>query len=294
MNALSALQKSTIGRTAARFVERWAPAAGARVAQRLWFTVPAVPASNRNGTAARIGAPFTVTVGRAVVRGQTWGDGPNAYLVHGWGGWGGQLAGLVRPLVEAGYRVVAYDAPSHGESGPGALGPRRSTVVEQAETLAAVVDAQGPAAAVVAHSLGGAATALALRNGLKADRVVLLAPAADPTKYLRAFVRGLGFGPRVLDRTRELVERRAGITLDGLNVPRAALEADTPPLLVVHDRDDREVPWTDGAAIAEAWPESTLVTTTGLGHRRLLRDPLVAAEVASFLRLAVPATHTNE
>jgi len=26
-----------------------------------------------------------------------------------------------------------------------------------------------------------------------------------------------------------------------------------PPLLVVHDRDDREVPWEDGAAIAAAW-----------------------------------------
>jgi hypothetical protein len=38
-----------------------------------------------------------------------------------------------------------------------------------------------------------------------------------------------------------------------------------------------------GAAIAAAWPGAELVTTEGLGHRRILRDPAVVARVTDFL-----------
>ncbi|MEZ4682380.1 MAG: alpha/beta fold hydrolase [Caldilineaceae bacterium] len=46
----------------------------------------------------------------------SWGSGPTVLLVHGWAGRGSQLAPLVAPLVNAGYRVVAFDAPAHGDS----------------------------------------------------------------------------------------------------------------------------------------------------------------------------------
>ncbi|HEX6673981.1 MAG TPA: TetR family transcriptional regulator, partial [Actinomycetes bacterium] len=49
-------------------------------------------------------------------------------------------------------------------------------------------------------------------------------------------------------------------------------------------RDDRETSWSDGRAIAIAWPDARLLTTTGLGHRRVLRDPEVVTQVAGFLR----------
>jgi hypothetical protein len=51
---------------------------------------------------------------------------------------------------------------------------------------------------------------------------------------------------------------------------------------VVHDEGDLEVPWQDGKTYAEAWPDSRLLTTRGLGHRRILREPEVMAAVAGF------------
>lgn len=53
--------------------------------------------------------------GRTVVV-ETWGEGEPVYLLHGWGGWRGQLGAFVAPIVEAGRRAVALDTPSHGES----------------------------------------------------------------------------------------------------------------------------------------------------------------------------------
>src|SRR5258708_21621269 len=55
-------------------------------------------------------------------------------------------------------------------------------------------------------------------------------------------------------------------------------------LLVLHDRYDREVPFAHGADIAKAWPEARLDALSGLGHRRLLRDPEVIAATTAFIQ----------
>jgi hypothetical protein len=73
-----------------------------------------------------------------------------------------------------------------------------------------------------------------------------------------------------------------GEPLGAFDLPRFARDL---PLtaLVIHDREDVEVPWREGAAIAAAWPGAELLTTQGLGHRRILRDPAVVARVSTFL-----------
>jgi pimeloyl-ACP methyl ester carboxylesterase len=291
---LAALQKSTIVRTFG-LLERFAPSLGACWAERLWFSVPRSrswpPEPPRS-----VGRPFIVDVHGRAVAGEAWGEDQGAsyggggalvYLVHGWGGWRGQLGALVDPLVEAGYRVVAFDAPSHGASDPGPEGAGRSTILEFADALAAVVAANGPAHAVVAHSLGATAAAYALGRGVTAERMVFVAPMADPLPYTRAFAGRLGFGERVRTRLVQRVERRVGMSMAAFDVPALARSVATPPLLLVHDRQDAETSWSDSAAIAQAWPSAHLVTTTGLGHRRLLRDPAVVTEVVGFV--ATPA-----
>src|SRR5690606_9574208 len=84
---------------------------------------------------------------------ESWGEGPAVVLVHGWGGWRGQLGAFVAPLVERGRRVVAFDAPGHGEAAPGVFGPGKGTFPEMVEALAAVAEHVGPAEGVVGHSL---------------------------------------------------------------------------------------------------------------------------------------------
>jgi pimeloyl-ACP methyl ester carboxylesterase len=81
------------------------------------------------------------------------------------------------------------------------------------------------------------------------------------------------------------LERRLGFSWKELNIPAFA-PAMRVPLLVIHDRDDREVGWNDGAAIAQSWPDAELVTTTGLGHHRIVSDPGVIRQVVTFLSRA--------
>jgi pimeloyl-ACP methyl ester carboxylesterase len=279
---LAAIQKSTIVRSFG-VLERVAPAVGARWAERLWFTVPR--AGGRRDRLVPPGRPFRAQVHGRTVAGETWGEGhrPVVYLVHGWGGWRGQLDAFAGPLAEAGHRVVAFDALSHGDSDPGPSGPGRSNALELADALTAVVAAHGPAAVVIAHSLGATAAAFAMRDGLAVGRAVFVAPMADPLPYTRTFAGRLGFGERIRTRLVRRIERRVGIPLSAFDVPAMARTIATPPLLLVHDRQDAETGWSDSEAIARSWPGARLVTTTGLGHRRILRDPAVAAEVTGFV-----------
>ena len=57
----------------------------------------------------------------------------------------------------------------------------------------------------------------------------------------------------------------------------------TAPALIVHDRDDHDVPYAHGEEIALAWPGAELLTTSGLGHRAVVRDPEVIRRTLAFL-----------
>jgi pimeloyl-ACP methyl ester carboxylesterase len=295
-------------RAAFRVLELLAPGPGGRWAESLWFTVPAAERAGRRSDAVHGRPPVAAAAGRRAgdpaggrrlevqvpgpdggrghtVVGQVWGEGPVVYLQHGWGGRRQQLGALVGPLVAAGHRVVAFDAPSHGESGPGPSGPRRANALEFADALAAVAAATGPAHAVVAHSMGCLATTIALQDGLAAGQVVFVAPMAGIEPYIEPFAGQLGFGPRIRERMVGRTEARIGRPLAAFDVPAIAARLPQPrsALLLVHDTGDPETPWSDSTAIAKAWPGARLVSTTGLGHRRVLRDPAVVAEVAAFV-----------
>lgn len=261
---------------------RVAPGLAAGLADRLFFTPPRTRRSPRVDSFLATGCRRDVRMRDTVVATWRWGVGPTVLLTHGWGGVGGQLRSFVQPLVDRGFSVVAFDAPGHGRSGG-----RRSSLVHFARALRAVADSVGHVHAVIAHSLGGAATALALRDGLPARRAVFVGAPADPDAWTREFARRLRVPPPVMARMRSRVESRLGVRWSDLNVLTMAGSLDT-PLLVVHDRDDAEVPWPDGAALCEAWPGARLVTTTGLGHRRVLREPSVVSEAVAFIAEAAP------
>ncbi|MFI9817707.1 alpha/beta hydrolase [Saccharothrix variisporea] len=210
------------------------------------------------------------------------------YLVHGWGGHRNQLGRFVAPLVAAGYQVVAFDALSHGESGPGTLG-RRATLPEFADALTAVVAEFGPAHGIVAHSMGATATALAVLDGLSATRLAFIAPMADPMAQTHLFARFLGFGDRVHRAFIARLEKVAGRAMSSFDIPSRATGQTLPPLLVVHDERDREVGHVNGEALASAWPDAKLVSTNGLGHHRILTDADVLHEVVTFVTAPTPA-----
>ena len=288
---MSGSQKSTIVRIGIAFQRLWfraadllAPGVAGRIARDIWFTVPpAIPVTPLPAG----GHEFEVESLGSKVRGHVWGSGPVVYLVHGWGGRGSQLAAYVEPLVGRGYRVVMFDAPSHGDSDPGPSGPRRSHGVEFGKALDAVFARFGPAEAVVAHSLGTISTYLTLRFGwLSTRRLVLIAPMVVAEPLFDQFQRVLGFGSRTRRAFDRHLDEFVGVPMTEFDAIVQASHVDPVATLVVHDRGDRQTPYADAVRLVESLPEARLVTTDGLGHRRILKDAAVVHQVVSFLREA--------
>lgn len=209
--------------------------------------------------------------------GWAWGTGPIVLLVHGWEGRGSQMGRFIEPLVERGFRVVAFDGPGHGDSTV-----TRGSMPDHLAGLERVASHLGPIHGVVAHSMGGAATAIAAARGLGAERYVLIGPPTDPRDYFYAVQRHLGLSQAMIERLLELSEQAVGFRFAELHVPTRVAELDR-PVLIFHDPEDREVEFRHGEAIAAAWPGATLRATAGLGHRRILKDPRVIEEAVEFL-----------
>lgn len=303
-------EKSTIVRTMRTLfagLEGSSPVLGARLAERLWFRLPPPPrGAVRRGRTPSGGEAFEVRWQHGIVRGRVYGDWgrPTAYLVHGWGGWWQQLGAFVQPLVDEGLCVVAFDAPSHGDSGPGRRGSRTTTFVEMAQALSAVEREFGRATVVVAHSAGAITTLAAMGDlavGGPGTRPMPLPQAlafvATPTTLagmLGTFSRWLGVGPRTVERLRTRVERRVGRRMDDFDLlTQASAHPRLPRLLLVHDTDDPEAPVAGAVEVSNAWHDSRLVLTQGLGHRRPLWDPDVVKQVVELGATAADAVRAE-
>lgn len=270
-------------RAGMRLLSAVSPALATAGLDRLWFTAPRTrPRADARRWLA--GAePLDVRVHGHRIAAWAWGRGPTILLVHGWGGHAGQMQAIGEGLLERGYRVVAFDAPAHGASGPSRLGGQRVSMLEIADSLRVVAAAAGPIEGVVAHSGGCTATALALRDGWQGPkRIAFVAPFGLPSLAIEPFARIVGASASATARFRSGVERRFARPWSDFDMPGLADTRPLPPALVVHDRDDHEVPPFNGQAIAAAWPAAHWLETTGLGHRRVLRDPGVIDGIAGF------------
>jgi pimeloyl-ACP methyl ester carboxylesterase len=258
--------------------------AAARLAAQLWFRPPRPKPHPISREFMRTGDRSTMLVRGRPVAVWTWGRGPTVLLVHGWGGYGGQMQAFVVPLVRAGYQVMIFDAPAHGESGPSQLGARRTTLFDFGYVVDAIGREKKELAGIIAHSGGCTAVAWSLLTAeWKVKSLVFIAPMASPTAYMKIFHAALGLNDHVVRRFIEYTERRFGFRWDELEVPAMAARVATPPILVVHDRNDNETSWAEGKSVAEAWPKSVMHSTEGLGHRRVLRDPAVIDLVTGFI-----------
>ena len=253
---------------------------------RLWFTPWDVQLSERAAKreAAWLAAtqPLAVSTATGTLAGFVAGEGPTILLVHGWGDRASRLGAFIEPLVEAGFRVVGIDLPAHGDS-PG----RMTNAYEWSEAIRATADHVGGVVGVVAHSIGGVNTLLAMRNGMQAQRLVLLASALRMQHAVDQFAGLFQLPRRSMDGLVEMIERRFGRRVwADLSSDLHAAELNVPALLF-HDRQDAQVAFADGEQLHEAWPASRLVATDGLGHDRLLRDTDVIAQAVAFLSEAI-------
>ncbi len=265
--------KSTTGRILLRALERIAPGWLEQKALSQFGhprrprvpREPAVPGARK----------FNIEAAGQSLMAWEWGEGPTVLLVHGWSGYSGQMQHFVPPLLKAGFHVVAIDLPAHGQSEGHWL-----TLPALADTLASVFLRLRPHA-VVSHSFGAAASALALREGFQPKKVLLIAPPVEMETFVRRSVEAAGLSPARADGMLRRIEKVFGpISQFDLRVVSTRLST---PAVLVHDRGDDEVPFALLEQVSKTWPKSQLVETTGYGHSGHLRAEAFCEATTAFI-----------
>lgn len=213
----------------------------------------------------------------------TWGDSdrPAILLMHGWGGARAQMTGFVNPLLSAGYRVVAYDQPGHGESSG-----MMTNLLVIAPTMNLIREREGEFTAIIAHSFGTLITSYALVN--------LNFPPPARLVYFGSFNRLLDSLPRfqalanlpdkIMVGLEEMIYENFGRDVLDAIVNESLIRNIDIPALMFHDTEDNVTPVEDSRAIAKVWTSAKYNETNGLGHRGALQSKEIHEQVVNFLR----------
>jgi pimeloyl-ACP methyl ester carboxylesterase len=211
------------------------------------------------------------------VQGWTWGQGPRVLLVHGWDGRGSQLSSFVEPLTTAGFEVTAIDGPAHGDTAG-----EMTNIAEFARALIFIQQECGEFHAVIAHSFGAGASLIASSWGLKTQGLVLIACPSDILDVFQKFANFFKLSKRARTLFQQKVEIKAGIKMSEV-VLEDASKIQNLEVLVVHDRNDKEIDFAHAAKLAKAFSKGQILETEGLGHRRILKSSDVVRSCVKFV-----------
>ena len=209
-----------------------------------------------------------------------WGEpgGPAVLFFHGWNDDATAVASLIDPLLAAGWTVWSFDGRGHGESAG-----RSTNIVNLGAVAGEVHRLAGDVRGLIGHSMGGMVLSYCLQeHGLRDVRVVLISSLYTCDLAAEGFRKMTGISVEMLDQIRRRSEERTGkgwYQVSG----ETLVKRQTAPVLIIHDDQDKEVPLSQAEQIQREWQGSTLHVTQGLGHRRILADPDVAARAVAFL-----------
>ena len=198
-------------------------------------------------------------------------------LVHGWSGRGTQLVKIADKLLELGYSTISFDAPAHGKSS--------SNTTLMTEFIASILELEklyGPFDFIIGHSLGGMSTLNAIKRGLKVKKAVIIGSGDSVNDILFDFVNRLELNNKIAIKMRESFENEYQMDMESFSAYVAAKDVKV-PVLVVHDKDDEDVPYSASENIHKHLDNSELLLTENLGHRKILGDKEVINLVADFI-----------
>lgn len=271
-NLLSGIRKITA------LLERLSPSLASKWASRLFFSpretqrrAPNIPNLKHHWQ------PYTKTSGaQSKVKVYTCGTGPGIMLLHGWEGASFSHSVLANFLLEAGFRVVLFDMPAHG------LSPHKKTnLIEVSDLIRAIAKKEGGISAIIGHSFGAASAGFAIQNGLSVNYFISIAAPTSIRFMIDRFCKIIGASSKLNQGLTKEIED----ILQNHHETAALIELAPfgPRGLIVHDRGDQTVPYRYAKQLAEKWPDAEFMTTTGLGHSRILQSEQVAKAIISLL-----------
>lgn len=225
--------------------------------------------------------PITIYHGLRRLVGYRWQGGPKTVLlVHGWESHLGRMLKWVQPLLNAGFSVIAFDGPGHGQS------PAQSTdMVDFGNAVQCAIE-QHHVTHIVAHSFGATATSLILAQDTdlrrQIQRVAFVAPMSNIGEHIDFFADLIALNSRQRHDLCTAIQTHMARNIAECDMTEAARHLDLPGL-IIHDKVDPVIDMSSSLRTAAVWSQAECEITSGLGHHRIVADAHVIERVVDFL-----------
>jgi len=221
------------------------------------------------------------------------GKGKLVILVHGWDSNAGSMGAIAQILVTEGFRIVAFDLPAHGSSSL-----THTNLRECAEALRALVYQLRPSEpfSVISHSFGSAVASMALAGTrYEVDKFVMLTSPNRLIDVFDEFKKQIALGGEAYQ---EMLLQAEGILKESVcdvNLETKGLQVKYNSLSLIHDVNDKVLPYSNSVRLSNVLPESELITIKNTGHYRMLWNMEVIRKVVSLLTAEeVPHNYLDE
>lgn len=257
-----------------------APNMFARFMREKGFAVKQFPLSAAQRDLLRQAHSFYLEFNHNKIKVYEWGSGPVILLVHGWAGRALQLDAFITPLLQKGYKVVAFDQKGHGESSS-----RFSSYPEIVRSTGLVASHYADSLyGVIAHSIGSNSMFKISENFERELKMVAVAPMENFIGWLEKMRMRLGIYENLFAQVIRQIETDCDLRLADLCVLDYE-KIRRHDVLLVHDKLDRMNKISASHEIQKNLQGTELIQTEMLGHSRILgNQEVVDRVVAHFIQ----------
>jgi len=190
-------------------------------------------------------------------------NGNRILLLHGWESSSYRWRPYLKDFNDLNLNVFTVDAPAHGRSTGNKFSP-----IEYAEVIKTIVEKE-KINTILGHSVGAYATIIyASENKTPSHlkKLILLAPTGKLRDFMKQFFDFLNINTKVRLAFEENFKKTFNQPLDYFDSDNLIKKVTVGGFLI-HDKEDKTLPFKDSIDISKNWKDSSFIETQGYGHR---------------------------
>ncbi|MBO9698925.1 MAG: alpha/beta hydrolase [Sporocytophaga sp.] len=216
------------------------------------------------------------------LKGYSWGtNGPAILLIHGWDSKAAHFKDFVPYLLAAGYKVVSFDGPAHGNS-PG----KQTDMIDFGDAVEALMRKTKDFKGIIAHSFGATSVVHKLShiNDFPIEKLIAISCSFDPPGVLTRFGSFLCMRQPLISKLIQDFEKKYPEASKTFKIKSYIRTVRAKDILLIHDKNDRVIPFNDTYELVEEWGNANFLLTENLGHKQIIKDPTVINHVINFIQ----------
>ncbi|WP_299361045.1 alpha/beta hydrolase [Winogradskyella sp.] len=204
------------------------------------------------------------------------GKGKTILLTHGWESNASRWNYILKDLKAQDYNIIALDGPAHGRSGG-----KLFNAVLYSEFINVIAKKFQPDV-IIGHSVGGMASVFFMHNYPldSVKKMVLLGAPAHFTGVFSRYKSLMGYNKRISNGLDNIVLERFGKPVDYFSAANFTKSIKAKGL-IIHDKNDKVIPYEDALLFANRYKNSELISTSGFGHG--LKDASLTPKIIEFI-----------